>query len=185
MLIGDPRQRGEVCALERTRPEWDAYFMTIAMMASMRSTCLRRQVGAVLVRERQIVSTGYNGAPRGTAHCLEIGCLRETLGIPSGERHEMCRGSHAEGNAIAQAARMGIATDGAALYCTDEPCSFCTKSILNAGVSRVVYMRPYPDKLAVQLREEAGAVFEPFPKEKLAQVRDWMTRAAHGLERLM
>jgi dCMP deaminase len=156
--------------------------MTIAMMASMRSTCLRRQIGAVVVRDRQIVSTGYNGAPRGTAHCLDIGCLRETLGVPSGERHEMCRGSHAEGNAIAQAARMGIATNGTTLYCTHEPCSFCTKSILNAGVTRVVYMRAYPDKLAVELREEADAAFEPFPKEKLAQVRGWMTRAVRELE---
>jgi dCMP deaminase len=152
------------------------------MMASMRSTCLRRQVGAVVVRDKQIVSTGYNGAPRGTKHCLEIGCLRETLGIPSGERHEMCRGSHAEGNAIAQAARMGIATSGTTLYSTDEPCSFCTKSILNASVGRVVYMRAYPDKLAAELREEAGAVFELFPKEKLAQVHDWMARAAQELE---
>jgi dCMP deaminase len=104
------------------------------------------------------------------------------MGIPSGERHEMCRGSHAEGNVIAQAARMGIATDGATLYCTHEPCSFCTKSILNAGVARVVYMRAYPDKLAAELRREAGAVFEPLPKEKLAQVRDWMTHAVRGLE---
>jgi dCMP deaminase len=96
----------------------------------------------------------------------------------------MCRGSHAEGNAIAQAARMGIATDGAALYCTDEPCSFCTKSILNAGVSRVVYMRPYRDKLAVKLREEAGAAFEPLSKEKLAQVRAWMTGMSKRLRYL-
>jgi dCMP deaminase len=156
--------------------------MTLAMMTSMRSTCLRRQVGAVIVRDRQVVSTGYNGSPKGTAHCLEIGCLRESLGIPSGERHEMCRGSHAEGNAIAQAARMGIATDGATLYCTDEPCSFCTKSILHAGVARVVYMRPYPDNLAAELRKETDVVFEPFPKEKLSEVREWMQRTAQGLK---
>jgi dCMP deaminase len=158
--------------------------MTIAMMASMRSTCLRRQVGAVAVRDRQIVSTGYNGAPRGTAHCLETGCLRQALGVPSGERHEICRGSHAEGNAIAQAARMGIATGGATLYCTDEPCSFCTKSILNAGIERVVYMRSYPDKLAVELRKEANVVFEAFPKEKLAQVQGLVERMARELTQM-
>lgn len=160
------------------RPAWDVYFMTMAMMASTRSTCLRRQVGAVVVRGLQLVSTGYNGAPRGTSHCLETGCLRALLGVPSGERQEMCRGSHAEGNAIAQAARMGIATDGATVYCTDEPCSFCTKSLLNAGIVRVVYIRPYPDKLAVDLREEAGVPFEPFPEERLEEARRWMKRAA-------
>ena len=149
-----------------TRPDWDTYFMAIAMMAATRCTCLRRRVGAVITRDRQVVSTGYNGAPAGTAHCLDTGCLRETLGIPSGQRQEMCRGSHAESNAIAQAARMGIATDGAALYSTLEPCSLCTKVILNAGIVRVVYMQPYPDKLAVDLREETQVVFEVFPKEK-------------------
>lgn len=160
------------------RPAWDVYFMTMAMMASTRSTCLRRQVGAVVVRGLQVVSTGYNGAPRRTSHCQETGCLRALLGVPSGERQEMCRGSHAEGNAIAQAARMGIATDGATVYCTDEPCSFCTKSLLNAGIVRVVYIRPYPDKLAADLREEAGVPFEPFPEERLEEARRWMKRAA-------
>ncbi|MDR1740828.1 MAG: cytidine/deoxycytidylate deaminase family protein [Synergistaceae bacterium] len=153
------------------RPDWDVYFMSIAMMASLRSTCLRRRVGAVLARDRQIVSTGYNGAPRGTPNCMDMGvCLRE--GVPSGERHEMCRGSHAENNAIVQAARMGIATDGATVYCTDEPCSLCTKSLLNAGIARTVYMRSYPDPLAVRLREEAGVPFERFPQEKLLEARE-------------
>ena len=151
--------------------------MTIAMMAATRSTCLRRQVGAVITRGRQIVSTGYNGAPSGTAHCLDIGCLREMLGIPSGERHQMCRGSNAESNAIAQAARMGIATDGAVLYCTHETCSLCTKVILNAGIVKVVYMYPYPDKLAVELREETQGVFEPFPPEKVVLARKCLKNA--------
>lgn len=163
--------------MKKTRPDWDTYFLTIAMMAAMRSTCLRRQVGAVVVRGRQIVSTGYNGSPTGTAHCLEIGCLREKLNIPSGERHEMCRGSHAEGNAIAQAARMGISTDGATVYCTHEPCSFCTKSILNAGIVRVVYIQSYPDRLAQELREETNVAFEPVPRERWDEAREWMRRS--------
>ena len=160
--------------MEYTRPDWDTYFIAIAMMAATRSTCLRRQVGAVITRGRQIVSTGYNGAPSGTAHCLERGCLREVLGVPSGERQEMCRGSHAESNAIAQAARMGIATDGATVYCTHEPCSLCTKVILNAGIVRVVYMQEYPDKLAVDLREESGVTFEHFSIDKADDAAKWM-----------
>ncbi|MDR1875690.1 MAG: cytidine/deoxycytidylate deaminase family protein [Synergistaceae bacterium] len=163
---------------EGVRPDWDTYFLAIAMMAAMRSTCIRRQVGAVIVRGRQIVSTGYNGAPTGTAHCSAVGCLRELLKIPSGERQEMCRGSHAEGNAIAQAARMGISTEGGTVYCTHEPCSFCTKSILNAGILRVVYMEPYPDRLAVELREETDVVFEAIPAEKLDEAREWMRRSS-------
>ncbi len=159
------------------RPDWDTYFMTIALMAAMRSTCVRRQIGAVVVRDKQIISTGYNGSPTGTAHCLDIGCLRETLGIPSGERHEICRGSHAETNAIAQAARMGISTNGATVYSTHEPCSFCTKVVLNAGVARVVFLYSYPDKLAVELRQETNVPFEVFPQEKLKEAQDWMKRS--------
>jgi dCMP deaminase len=160
--------------MQYTRPDWDTYFISIAIMAATRSTCLRRQVGAVITRGRQIVSTGYNGSPSGTAHCIETRCLREVLGVPSGERQEICRGSHAEANAIAQAARMGIATDGATIYCTHEPCSLCTKVILNAGIARVVYMREYPDKLAADLREEAGVAFVHFPADKADDAANWM-----------
>jgi dCMP deaminase len=168
-------------AIEK-RPDWDTYFIAIAMMAATRSTCLRRRVGAVITRGRQIVSTGYNGSPSGTAHCEDIRCLREMFGIPSGERQEMCRGSHAESNAIAQAARMGIATDGATLYCTHEPCSYCTKVILNAGVVRVVYLHPYPDKLAVELREETEAAFEAFSPKKIIAAQEWIRKSLESAE---
>jgi dCMP deaminase len=142
------------------RPSWDAYFLAMAMMASVRSTCLRRRVGAVVVSGNRMLATGYNGSPSRTRHCEETGCLRQTLGIPSGERHEICRGSHAEMNAIAQAASYGTAIFGCVLYSTHEPCSMCSKLIINAGCSRVVYMHPYPDELSAALREEAGLVSE-------------------------
>ena len=138
------------------RPPWDAYFMDIAQAVATRSTCLRRHVGAVLVRDRRILATGYNGAPSGLPHCVDIGCLRERLGVPAGERHEMCRGSHAEQNVLVQAARHGIAVEGATLYCTNEPCSICTKLLINAGISEIVYEKDYPDELARELRAQAG-----------------------------
>ncbi|ADE56548.1 MULTISPECIES: deoxycytidylate deaminase [Aminobacterium] len=138
------------------RPDWDSYFMMIAAVAATRGTCLRRKVGAVIVRDLQIISTGYNGAPKGLPHCSEVGCLRDKLGIPSGERHEICRGSHAEINAIAQAAAVGTRTEGAVLYCTHEPCSFCTKAIINAGIRRIVFVYPYPDALASEMRSQAS-----------------------------
>ena len=137
------------------RPSWERYFMEIAELVSSRSTCLRRQVGAVLVRDKHIIATGYNGAPRGISHCMEVGCLREKLGIPSGERHEMCRGTHAEQNAIIQAALHGVSTDGATLYCTHQPCILCAKMLINAGVERVVFQGEYPDGLALELMNEA------------------------------
>ncbi len=137
------------------RPSWDRYFMEIAELVSSRSTCLRRQVGAVLVRDKHIIATGYNGAPRGISHCMEVGCLREKLGIPSGQRHEMCRGTHAEQNAIIQAALHGVSTDGATLYCTHQPCILCAKMLINAGVEKVVFQGEYPDGLALDLMNEA------------------------------
>lgn len=138
------------------RPSWDEYFMEIAELVSSRSTCLRRQVGAVLVRDKQIISTGYNGAPRAVRHCQEAGCLRQELNIPSGERHEICRGTHAEQNAIVQAALHGVSTEGVALYCTHQPCILCAKMLINAGVKKIIFQGEYPDSLAKELFNEAN-----------------------------
>lgn len=145
-----------------TRPDWDEYFLAMALMASTRSTCLRRQVGAVVVAGNRVLATGYNGSPAGTPHCAETGCLRQKLGIPSGERHEICRGSHAEMNAVAQAASAGTAIRGCTVYCTHEPCSMCSKLLINAGCERVVYLGSYPDELSRALRGEAGLASEEF-----------------------
>jgi dCMP deaminase len=139
-----------------TRPSWDEYFIEIAHLVKRRATCLRRQVGAVIVKDRNILATGYNGAPSGVAHCAERGCLREKLGIPSGERHEICRGLHAEQNAIIQAAKHGTSIEGATLYCTNQPCSICAKMIINAGVKQIVFQDGYPDALAEEMIKEAG-----------------------------
>lgn len=137
------------------RPSWDAYFMHIANVVSHRSTCLRRQVGAVLVLDKRILATGYNGAPSGLRHCAEVGCLREDNDVPSGERHELCRGLHAEENAMLQAARYGIQIEGATVYSTHVPCVMCTKMLINSGIERVAAQKPYPDDLASELLREA------------------------------
>jgi dCMP deaminase len=149
------------------RPSWDEYFMEIARLVVSRSTCLRRQVGAVIVKDKKILATGYNGAPSGLAHCIDVGCLRDTLGIPSGERHELCRGLHAEQNAIIQAAYHGVSINGATLYCTNFPCIICTKMLINAGITRVVYEGGYADDLARQMWEESKVVVERFQSEQL------------------
>lgn len=138
------------------RPSWNRYFMEIAIMVSSRSTCLRRRVGAVLVKDKRILATGYNGPPSGLAHCEEVGCLREKLGIPSGERHEICRGLHAEQNAIIQAALHGVSIRGAQLYSTTFPCIICSKMLINAGVREIFYREGYPDELSAGLLDEAG-----------------------------
>lgn len=138
------------------RPTWDVYFMDIADLVSKRSTCLRRSVGAVLVKDRRILATGYNGAPSGLKHCLDIGCLREQLGVPSGERHELCRGLHAEQNAIIQAALHGVSVNGSTLYCTNQPCIICAKMIINAGIVSIVIKEGYRDKFAEDILKEAG-----------------------------
>ena len=138
------------------RPNWDEYFMGIAELISKRSTCLRRGVGAVLVRDRRILATGYNGAPSGMRHCLDIGCLREQMNIPSGERHELCRGLHAEQNAIIQAALHGVSVNGSTLYCTNHPCIICSKMMINAGIVRVIVHENYRDDLAEEMLKEAG-----------------------------
>lgn len=139
-----------------SRPDWDEYFLGITKEVGKRSTCLRRQVGAILVREKRILSTGYNGAPRGVRHCAEIGCLRTELNVPSGERHELCRALHAEMNAFLQAASFGVSTEGATLYATIYPCSLCAKMAINAGVRRIVTIGDYPDPLAKEILAEAG-----------------------------
>lgn len=138
------------------RPSWDQYFLDITRLVATRSTCLRRQVGALLVKDRNILATGYNGVPSGITHCDTVGCLRERQKVPSGERHELCRGLHAEQNAIIQAARHGINIDGATLYCTTMPCIICTKMIINAGIVAVVYTEGYADELAREMIAEAG-----------------------------
>lgn len=138
------------------RLSWDEYFMEITKLVSKRSTCLRRQVGAVLVKDRQILATGYNGPPRGLPHCDEVGCLRELKGIPSGERHELCRGLHAEQNAIIQAANHGVGIRGATIYSTTHPCVICTKMIINAGISRIVYQEGYADQLSAEMLSSSG-----------------------------
>ena len=140
---------------ERTRPSVDEYFMEIAEVVSKRSTCLREQVGAVLVREKHILSTGYNGAPAGLDHCEDVGCLRQRLKVPSGERHELCRGVHAEANAIIQAALHGVNTEDSTMYCTHQPCSMCTKMAINAKVKEIVFRVPYPDALSLELLKDA------------------------------
>ena len=138
------------------RPSWDEYFMTITREVAKRSTCLRRKVGAILVCDKRILATGYNGAPRGIEHCATRGCLREANNVPSGERHELCRGLHAEMNALLQAAQYGIKAQGATLYSTTYPCSLCAKMLINCGVVRVVAGSDYPDALAKEMLQEAG-----------------------------
>jgi len=138
------------------RPTWDEYFMEIARLVARRSTCLRRQVGAVMVKDKNILTTGYNGTPSGITHCSVTGCLRQQLGVPSGERHELCRGLHAEQNAIIQAAKHGVNIDGATLYCTNTPCIICSKMLINSGIRSIVCLDGYPDALSKEMLAEAG-----------------------------
>jgi dCMP deaminase len=148
------------------RPSWEEYFMDITHLVAKRSTCLRRQVGAVLVKDKKILATGYNGAPSRLEHCLEIGCLREKQGIPSGERHELCRGLHAEQNAIIQAAYHGVEIREATLYCTNHPCIICSKMIINAGIQKVVFEAGYADTLARKMLKDSGIKTEDFSKKR-------------------
>jgi dCMP deaminase len=130
--------------------------MDITRLVAKRTTCLRRAVGAIIVKDKRILSTGYNGAPSGVRHCQEVGCLREKLNVSSGERHELCRGIHAEQNAIIQAAYHGVSVKGASLYCTNQPCSICAKMIINAGIRAIYYASGYADELAREMLREAG-----------------------------
>lgn len=138
------------------RPSWESYFMGITHLVAQRSTCLRRAVGAVIVKEKQILSTGYNGAPCKLTHCSDAGCLREKLNVPSGERHELCRGIHAEQNAIIQAAYHGVSIKDAILFCTHQPCLICTKMIINAGIRKIYYRSGYADPMSQDMLKEAG-----------------------------
>ena len=140
---------------QEKRPSWDEYFLGIADLVSRRSTCLRRRVGAVLVKDKRILATGYNGAPSMIAHCSETGCIREKLKIPSGERHELCRGLHGEQNAFLQAALHGTSLKGATLYSTTQPCIICAKMIINAGIKDIIIKGGYPDKMAREILREA------------------------------
>lgn len=138
------------------RPTWDEYFMDIVELIKTRSTCLRRQVGAMIVKDKRILCTGYNGAPVNCRHCVETGCLRDQLEIPSGERHELCRGLHAEQNAIAQAAYSGISVKEGTMYSSSQPCMLCAKLIINSGIKKIIFKGDYPDDLAMQILKEAG-----------------------------
>ena len=140
----------------RQRPDWEIYFLKIAQLASTRSTCIRRQVGAVLVKEKKILATGYNGVPSGISHCEDVGCLRDEEGVPSGERHELCRGLHAEQNAILQAAYHGVSIQGSVLFCTNFPCVICSKMLINAGIRQIFYLEGYPDPLSETMLNESG-----------------------------
>lgn len=140
------------------RPDWDSYFIEITNVVKKRSTCLRRHVGALIVKNNHILATGYNGVPSKITHCSETGCLREQLNVPSGERHELCRGLHAEQNAIIQAAHHGTSINESTLYTNTKPCSICTKMIVNAGIKRIVYEEYYKDKLADDILAETDIV---------------------------
>ena len=142
--------------MKQQRPSWQEYFSEITNLVATRSTCTRRKVGAILVLNKRVLATGYNGAPTGVSHCLDVGCLRDKMGIPSGQRHELCRGLHAEQNAIIQAASHGISVEGADLYCTNLPCIICTKMIINAGIKKVYYLDGYADDLSLDMLNEAG-----------------------------
>jgi dCMP deaminase len=142
--------------MTHSRPSKDEYFMEIASVVAKRSTCLRIHVGAVIVKNGRILSTGYNGAPYGFEHCLDIGCIREQQNIPHGTRHEMCRAVHAEQNAIIQAALHGVSIEGATVYCTHQPCILCTKMIINGKIFRVVFQNDYPDKQSLEFLKQAN-----------------------------
>lgn len=149
----------------KQRPTWPSYFIQFAKLTASRSTCIRRAVGAVLVKENHILATGYNGPPRKVSHCAEKGCIREQKNIPSGERSELCRGLHGEQNALIQAARVGVSVKSAVLYCTNKPCSTCAKMLINAGITEVFYLEDYNDPLGEELFKEAGILLHKISLE--------------------
>ena len=147
--------------------KWDHRFMEMAKLVATWASCNRRQIGAVIVKDKRVMTTGYNGAPAGVKTCVERGeCPRQKMGIPSGQRHELCYAVHAEQNAIIQAAKLGVSIDGATLYCTHQPCVLCAKMIVNSGITRVVYKPGYPDEFAVQMLTEGGVLLERFVEEE-------------------
>lgn len=148
------------------RPDWDEYFVRIMSVVRERATCMKRKVGALIVKDHRILASGYNGAPAGLQHCEQTGCLRKELNVPSGQRHELCRGLHAEQNAIIQAAVHGLAIQGATIYCDFLPCSICTKMIINSGIVRVVFLGYYPDDLAVRMFSETNIVLDLYKLNK-------------------
>ena len=153
-------------SLMQERLSWDQYYMRITHLVARRSTCLRRVVGAIAVKDKRILATGYNGAPAGLEHCLDVGCLREELGIPSGERHELCRGLHAEQNVIIQAAIHGVSITGSFIYCTTQPCLICSKMLINCGIKKIFFSQGYPDRLAQEMLTRAQVEFELLPITK-------------------
>ena len=154
------------------RPSYDEYFMQMAYLAASRSTCLRRKVGAVLVKNKHVLATGYNGPPKGMKHCNETGCLRQILKVPSGERHEICRGLHAEQNAIIQAAVFGVSIKDSMIYITTTPCVVCTKMLINASVEEIIYSGKYPDSLALDMIEESGIRLRQFKTQANSVIND-------------
>ena len=151
---------------ENRRPSLDEYFMRMAHLAALRSTCLRRKVGAVIVKDKRVLSTGYNGAPRGLAHCKDVGCLREKLNVPTGERHELCRGVHAEQNAIIQAADFGTSINGGTIYTTNQPCVVCSKLLINANIIEIVYDDEYIDALSKDILSQSTIKTRHFSLEE-------------------
>jgi len=151
-----------IIPLSMDRPDNDTYFMEMADLVAKRSTCVRRKVGAVIVKDKRVLTTGYNGSPRGTKHCEESGCIREQMKIPSGTRHELCRGVHAEQNAVIQAAYFGISIKDSTVYTTTFPCSMCAKILINAGVTEIVYSESYVDDLSKKLFDETNVIIRKF-----------------------
>ena len=163
--------------MSASRMSWDEYFMSIAYLTSKRSTCLRRSVGAIIVKDRHICASGYNGAPSGMDHCLDIGCLREKMNIPSGKNHEICRGVHAEQNAILQAAMHGINIKDSVLYCTTHPCTQCAKMIINVGIRKIYYCENYVDQLAKKIFDQSTVNIEQIDLNRI----DIFLRKSHIL----
>lgn len=151
--------------LDGGRPSWDEYFLEVAELVAKRSTCLRRKVGAVAVRDKRILASGYNGAPSGLVHCEDIGCIRQKLNIPSGQRQELCRALHGEQNIIIQAVLHGVDLKGASLYVTNQPCVTCTKMLISVGVKEIIISEGYPDELARKMLKEAGIKLKQVKKK--------------------